>query len=165
MSRARLAVVAVGAVTVLLSAAFGIGALASGHGAVTGPPQVAGMPLVGTASGATTTASGAAAVRTTTPATAPVIAPPTRPGSSSRAGAASAWPNHVLAGYWQDFVNHAAPLPLAAIPRGYNLVDVAFAAADTAHDGGVTFKLSPALSRALGGYTTAQFTADIATLH
>jgi chitinase len=71
----------------------------------------------------------------------------------------------VLAGYWQDFVNHATPLRLASVPSGYDLVDVAFAAADAAHDGGVTFRLSPALANALGGYTTAQFADDVATLH
>jgi chitinase len=71
----------------------------------------------------------------------------------------------VLAGYWQDFTNGAEPLTLASVPSGYNLVDVAFATADAANDGGVTFSIDPTLASDLGGYTAAQFTADVATLH
>ena len=74
-------------------------------------------------------------------------------------------PKHVLTGYWQDFVNSAKPLSLAAVPSGYNLVAVAFADADPSHPGGVTFSVDSGLSSALGGYTDAQFKADIATLH
>ena len=74
-------------------------------------------------------------------------------------------PKHVLTGYWQDFVNTAKPLSLAATPAGYNLVAVAFANADPSHPGGVTFSVDSGLSSALGGYTDAQFKADIATLH
>ncbi len=153
MSRARLAVVAVGAVTALLLATIGVAVLLSGHGPATRSPSVAGalVPVTGTL--------------TADAATAPAVLSPTpqpTPQDQQVVGSAS---KHVLAGYWQNFVNHAVALPLAAVPRGYNLVDVAFAAADTRHDGGVTFTLSPALARALGGYTTAQFTKDIATLH
>jgi chitinase len=68
-------------------------------------------------------------------------------------------------GYWQDFTNGAEPLTLASVPSGYNLVDVAFATTDAANDGGVTFSIDSGLSSALGGYTAAQFTADVATLH
>jgi chitinase len=74
-------------------------------------------------------------------------------------------PKHVLTGYWQDFVNTAKPLSLAATPSGYNLIAVAFANADPSHPGGVTFSVDSGLSSALGGYTDAQFKADIATLH
>jgi chitinase len=71
----------------------------------------------------------------------------------------------VLAGYWQDFTNGAKALTLAQVPQGYNLVDVAFATADSANDGGVTYSIDSGLSSALGGYTAAQFTSDVATLH
>ncbi|MEY9858118.1 chitinase [Catenulispora sp. GAS73] len=74
-------------------------------------------------------------------------------------------PKHVLTGYWHDFVNAAQPLSLAAVPAGYNLVAVAFANADPSNPGGVTFSVDSGLSSALGGYTDAQFKADIATLH
>ena len=74
-------------------------------------------------------------------------------------------PKHVLTGYWQDFVNSAKPLSLAATPSGYNLIAVAFANADPSNPGGVTFSVDSGLSSALGGYSDAQFKADIATLH
>jgi chitinase len=74
-------------------------------------------------------------------------------------------PAHVLTGYWQDFTNGAQALKLSSVPTSYGLVAVAFANADSAGDGGVTFDVDSGLSSALGGYTDAQFTADIATLH
>lgn len=167
MSRARLAATAVSAATALLLATIGVAVLAGGHAAVTHSPSVAGalvsgaptataaIPTIGTPGPSDATAAGTALA---------VDSPTPQPGPQSQQVAGSA-PKHVLAGYWQDFVNHATALPLAAVPRGYNLVDVAFAAADRQHDGGVTFTLSPALARTLGGYTTAQFSADIAILH
>ena len=85
--------------------------------------------------------------------------------STGTSGSGSGLPKHVLAGYWQDFTNGAEALTLAQVPTGYNLVDVAFASTDSANDGGVTFSIDSGLSTALGGYTAAQFTADVATLH
>src|ERR1700730_16126058 len=73
-------------------------------------------------------------------------------------------PKHILTGYWQDFTNNATPLRLSAVNSQYDLIAVAFANADPAHPGGVTFSIDPSLSSALGGYTTAQFTRDIAAL-
>lgn len=80
-------------------------------------------------------------------------------------GGGGALPKHVLTGYWQNFVNGATPLRLSAVPRGYDLVAVAFADTDPTRPGGVTFTLDSGLSSALGGYTDAQFTSDIQTLH
>ena len=74
-------------------------------------------------------------------------------------------PAHVLTGYWQDFTNGAQALKLSSVPTSYGLVAVAFANADSSGDGGVTFDVDSGLSSALGGYTDAQFTSDIATLH
>jgi hypothetical protein len=74
-------------------------------------------------------------------------------------------PAHVLTGYWQDFTNAAEPLKLSSVPTGYGLVAVAFANADSANDGGVTFSIDPDLSTALGGYSISDFTSDVATLH
>jgi chitinase len=54
---------------------------------------------------------------------------------------------------------------LSAVNSQNDLIAVAFANADPAHPGGVTFSIDPGLSSALGGYTSAQFTSDIATLH
>jgi chitinase len=99
---------------------------------------------------------------TTTP---PTTKPPTTPPPTTTAPGGGSLPKHVLAGYWQDFSNGATPLTLANVPTGYNLVDVAFATADADNDGGVTFSIDSGLSSALGGYTAAQFTSDVATLH
>lgn len=74
-------------------------------------------------------------------------------------------PKHLLTGYWQDFTNGATPLRLSAVNANYTIIAVAFANADPANPGGVTFSIDSGLSSALGGYTAAQFTSDIATLH
>ena len=85
--------------------------------------------------------------------------------TTASSGGGGPLPKHVLTGYWQDFVNSATSLKLSAVPAGYNLVAVAFANADPANPGGVTFSVDSGLSTALGGYTDAQFKADISTLH
>jgi chitinase len=51
------------------------------------------------------------------------------------------------------------------VPSTYGLVAVAFANADPTTPGGVTFTIDSGLATALGGYTAAQFTSDIETLH
>jgi chitinase len=73
-------------------------------------------------------------------------------------------PRHTLTGYWHNFVNPATELKLSAVPDQYDVVAVAFAEASST-PGAVTFGVDPGLSSALGGYTNAQFTADIAALH
>ncbi|HEU5200603.1 MAG TPA: glycosyl hydrolase family 18 protein [Ktedonobacterales bacterium] len=74
-------------------------------------------------------------------------------------------PKHLITGYWQDFTNGAAVMRLSAVNSNYTIIAVAFANADPSHPGGVTFSIDSGLSSALGGYTAAQFTSDIATLH
>jgi chitinase len=71
----------------------------------------------------------------------------------------------VLTGYWQDFTNGARALRLSDVPTSYDLIAVAFANADPNVSGGVTFGVDSGLSSVLGGYTDANFRADIATLH
>ncbi|HEY1571538.1 MAG TPA: glycoside hydrolase family 18 protein [Pseudonocardiaceae bacterium] len=73
-------------------------------------------------------------------------------------------PAHILTGYWQDFVNGATVMRLSAVPTTYDLVAVAFANATTT-PGAVSYDVDSGLSSALGGYTDANFTSDIATLH
>lgn len=73
-------------------------------------------------------------------------------------------PKHLLTGYWQDFTNSATPLPLSAVNPYYNIVAVAFASSGS-QSGQITFSIDAKLASALGGYTTAQFISDIATLH
>jgi chitinase len=71
-------------------------------------------------------------------------------------------PEHLITGYYQDFDNGAAVLRLTSVPMTYNLIAVAFATA-TGTPGQVTFSVDSGLSSALGGYSQAQFIADIAT--
>ena len=91
---------------------------------------------------------------TTTP---PTTSPTTQPPSGTL-------PAHFLTGYWQNFYNGAAALKLASVPTTYDLIAVAFADA-TSTPGGVSFTLDSGLAAQVGGYTDAQFKADIATLH
>jgi len=88
----------------------------------------------------------------------------TSASSSGGGGTGGSLPAHILMGYWQDFTNGATNLTLADVPTSYNLVAVAFGTATTT-PGQVAFSLDPTLASDLGGYTQAQFTADIATLH
>ncbi|MCB5178438.1 chitinase [Streptomyces antimicrobicus] len=67
-------------------------------------------------------------------------------------------PKHALTGYWQNFDNGATVQRLSDVPSQYDIVAVAFADA-TATPGAITFNLD---SAGLGGYTVAQFKADIA---
>ncbi|WP_030436368.1 chitinase [Actinoplanes subtropicus] len=95
---------------------------------------------------------------TTPPTTSPTTAPPTtKPPSGTL-------PAHFLTGYWQNFYNGAAALKLASVPATYDLIAVAFADA-TSTPGAVSFTLDSGLAGQVGGYTDAQFKADIATLH
>jgi chitinase len=98
----------------------------------------------------------------TTPPTTPTT-PPTTPTTVPPSG--GSLPKHVLTGYWQNFYNGAKALKLSDVPSSYNLVAVAFADTDPSKPGGVTFTLDSGLSSQLGGYTDAQFKADIQTLH
>ncbi|MFB6719905.1 chitinase [Kribbella sp. NPDC056345] len=76
---------------------------------------------------------------------------PTNPGGSL--------PQHVLTGYWQNFNNGATVQKISDVPAAYDLIAVAFADADAARPGGITFTLD---SAGLNGYTVAQFKSDIA---
>ena len=95
----------------------------------------------------------------------PTSTPTPTPTATATPPPTGSLPTHVLTGYWQDFTNGAAVQRLSAVNSNYDLIAVAFANADAANPGGVTFSIDPGLSSALGGYTAAQFTSDIATLH
>jgi chitinase len=90
---------------------------------------------------------------------------PRGPGASATTAGCQTGPlpRHFLTGYWHDFANPAAELRLRDVPGDYDLVAVAFAEA-TGVPGGVTFAVDPGLSGALGGYTDADFRADVAAL-
>ena len=75
---------------------------------------------------------------------------------------AGSLPKHVLTGYWQNFNNGATVQRISDVQSAYDLIAVAFADADSSRPGGITFNLD---SAGLGGYTVAQFKADIAAKH
>ncbi|MFI6235659.1 chitinase [Micromonospora sp. NPDC050784] len=87
----------------------------------------------------------------------PTTPPPTDPPTGGL-------PKHLLTGYWHNFDNPAVELRLRDVSAEYDLVAVAFAEA-TATPGALTFGVDPGLAAALGGYTDADFTADVRTLH
>jgi chitinase len=70
-------------------------------------------------------------------------------------------PAHAVTGYWQNFNNGATVQTLAQVQSQYDIIAVAFADATTTQ-GAVDFTLD---SAGLGGYTEAQFKADIAAKH
>ncbi|GAA2774476.1 chitinase [Saccharopolyspora taberi] len=107
----------------------------------------------------------AAAALASTLAISPAIATAAPPAPESPAPAPSApapAAKHQLTGYWQNFVNNAKPLKVSDISPAYDIVALAFANADPAKPGAVTFGVDPKLSEALGGYTDADLKADIA---
>ncbi|MFD4696388.1 chitinase [Streptomyces niveus] len=67
-------------------------------------------------------------------------------------------PAHAVTGYWQNFNNGATVQTLAQVQDDYDIIAVAFADA-TGTPGQVDFTLD---SAGLGGYTDAQFRADVA---
>ena len=137
----------------------------TGPAGTTGPTTPATTASTSPSAAPTTTkASPTTPPTTKSPTAAPTTASPTATATST-GPSSGGLPKHVLAGYWQDFTNGAQAMSLASVPTGYNLVDVAFADSDAANDGGVTFSIDSGLSTALGGYTAAQFTSDVATLH
>ncbi|HEY3505089.1 MAG TPA: glycosyl hydrolase family 18 protein [Actinocatenispora sp.] len=96
------------------------------------------------------------------PRSAPLSVTTTSGGSNPGTGEL---PKHVLTGYWQDFYNGARALRLSDVPTTYDLVAVAFADADPSKPGAVTFGVDSGLSSQLGGYTAADFTADVTAVH
>lgn len=72
-------------------------------------------------------------------------------------GGGTGVPRHAVTGYWQNFNNGATVQRLADVQAQYDIIAVAFADA-TATPGAVTFNLD---SAGLGGYTVAQFKADV----
>ncbi|MET3983217.1 chitinase [Streptomyces sp. PvR034] len=67
-------------------------------------------------------------------------------------------PKHALTGYWQNFNNGATVQKLSDVQAQYDIIAVSFADA-TSTPGAISFNLD---SAGLGGYTVAQFKADVA---
>jgi chitinase len=103
----------------------------------------------------------------TPPATAPpTTTPPTStpPATTPPPSGGGSLPRHELTGYWQNFNNGAAVQRLRDVSADYDLIAVAFADTDPSGPGKVVFNVDSGLSSALGGYTNADFKADVATL-
>ena len=96
--------------------------------------------------------------------TATPTATPTNSPTANPTGGNPGTGKHVLTGYWQDFTNGATVQRLTDVNSAYDIIAVAFADADST-PGQITFSIDSGLSSALGGYTAAQFQADIATEH
>ncbi len=89
----------------------------------------------------------------------PVITPD--PGNNYSAN--GALPQHMVTGYWHNFINGSTNLKLSDVPSYYDMICVAFTD-NTTTPGEVTFNLNADLCRALGGYTKAEFINDISQL-
>ncbi|WP_328533534.1 cellulose binding domain-containing protein [Micromonospora zamorensis] len=138
--------------TIAPGASVSFGFLASGSG------SPSGCQLNGAACGGGTPPPTTPPPTTPPPTTPPpTTPPPTDPPTGDL-------PKHLLTGYWHNFDNPAVELRLRDVPNEYDLVAVAFAEA-TATPGALTFGIDPGLATALGGYTEADFTADVRTLH
>jgi chitinase len=100
---------------------------------------------------------------TVTP-TGPTPTPTTPPPTPTPCSNCNNLPAKVITGYWQNFNNGARCLRVTDVPTKYNLIAIAFADATTT-PGGITFNVDSGLSACIsGGYTNAQFTADVATV-
>ncbi|MDQ0406056.1 glycoside hydrolase family 18 protein [Streptomyces sp. NBC_01723] len=77
--------------------------------------------------------------------------------TTEQGGGGGDLPKHAVTGYWQNFNNGATVQKISDVPAAYDIVAVAFADATTT-PGAVTFNLD---SAGLGGYTVAQFKADV----
>ena len=133
--------------------------LTGAAGATTAPPTTAPPTTTPPTTAPPTTAPPTTKPPTSAP---PTTTPPTTtPPTTTPPGTSKHW----VTGYWQDFDNGATDQKISDVNANYNIIAVAFATADSAGDGGITFSLDPTLVSKLGGYTTAQFEADIAAKH
>lgn len=69
-------------------------------------------------------------------------------------------PAHTLTGYWHNFLNGSTALEISDVPASYDVIAVAFGVGGD-RPGEVTFNLNDELQQALGGYSKAEFIADI----
>ncbi|MFC5831342.1 chitinase [Nonomuraea insulae] len=139
-------------------------------GTVTGYRVYEGTAVKATVTGTTATISGLGACETHSYTVKAYNAQGESPGQGVTAtttgcsGGGGTLPKHILTGYWHNFVNPAVELKLSAVPNEYDLVAVAFGEA-TSTAGEVVFAVDSGLASAVGGYTDAQFKADVQALH
>ncbi|MFC7588940.1 cellulose binding domain-containing protein [Nonomuraea antimicrobica] len=138
-------------------------------GTVTGYRVYEGSAVRATVTGTTATVGGLGSCETHTYTVKAYNAQGESPGQDATATTTGCTgggtlPRHFLTGYWHNFVNPAVELKLSAVPDEYDLVAIAFGEA-TANPGEVVFTVDPGLATAVGGYTDAQFRADVQALH
>ncbi|RAJ34461.1 chitinase [Kitasatospora sp. SolWspMP-SS2h] len=120
------------------------------------------VSLVGPGNGTSPSPSSSPSTGTSpTPSPSPSTSASPSPSPSASSSPTAPPRRHLLTGYWQDFYNGATPQRISDVPAAYDIIAVAFADA-TGTPGGLGFTLDPTLSSKLGGYTEAQFKADIA---
>ncbi|SOB82321.1 chitinase [Streptomyces sp. 1331.2] len=140
-------------VTVYLHGWYGQGAYLADDVALIGPGGT------GTPSPTATATATPTATPTTTPTQTATPTPTATPTSTTPP--ATGLPAHVVTGYWQNFDNGSTPQRLSDVQSAYDIIAVSFADAVPTQTGAISFTLDPGLSKALGGYTDAQFRADI----
>jgi chitinase len=128
-----------------------------------------GNTVLASPTGTTATISGMAACTsrtfTITAFNATAESPRSNPVTGTTSGCTTGpLPRHFLTGYWHNFNNGSTVMRLRDVPAAYDVIAVAFADA-TGSPGAITFNIDSGLSSSLGGYTNADFTADIQTLH
>ncbi|GAA3039019.1 hypothetical protein GCM10017559_78980 [Streptosporangium longisporum] len=159
-----------GAVSATASASSVALSWGASSGSVTGYRVYEGSSVRATVSGTSATVSGLASCEAHTYTVAAYNSagegPKSDPVTATTTGCTGGGPlpKHFLTGYWHNFDNPAVELRLSAVPNEYDLIAVSFGEA-TATPGEVVFGVDPGLSASLGGYTDAQFRADVQTLH
>ncbi|MFE0459066.1 chitinase [Kitasatospora sp. NPDC058965] len=150
-------------VTVYLHGWYGTGAYGADDLVLSGPGSGSTLPPPPTTPPPTTAPPTTAPPTTQPPTTQPpTTQPPTSPPPTSPTPTGPA--KHLLTGYWQDFDNGATDQRISDVNAAYDIIAVAFANA-TGTPGAIDFALDGTLSSKLGGYTDAQFEADIAAKH
>ncbi|MER5864611.1 glycosyl hydrolase family 18 protein [Kitasatospora sp. NPDC002040] len=139
-------------VTVYLHGWYGQSAYLADDISLVGP----GTPSPTPSTSVTVTPSPSPSTSTSpSPSSSPSPSPSPSPSTSQPPG------KHLLTGYWQNFDNGATVQRISDVPAAYDIIAVSFADA-TGTPGGISFTLDSALASKLGGYTAAQFKADIA---
>lgn len=138
-------------------------------GTVTGYRVFEGSTLVSSPTGTTATIGSLASCSTHTYTVAAFNTVGESPRSNTITGTTAGCttgplPRHFLTGYWHNFNNGSTVMRIRDVPSDYDVIAVAFADA-TGTPGGITFNVDSGLSSSLGGYTNADFTADIQTMH
>ncbi|MFE3109521.1 chitinase [Kitasatospora indigofera] len=147
-------------VTVYVHGWYGQGAYLVDNVSLIGPGTPSPSPTGSTTGPATPTPTVSTSPSPTATTPTPTATTPTPTATSTGPGL----PKHKLTGYWQNFDNGATVQRISDVPAAYDIIAVSFADA-TSTPGAISFTLDSTLSSRLGGYTDAQFKADIAAKH